>query len=681
MPNRLGDETSPYLLQHRDNPVDWYPWGPEALRRAREDQKPIFLSIGYAACHWCHVMAHESFEDPETAQILNTHFISIKVDREERPDLDDIYMQAVTTLTGRGGWPLSAFLTPEGKPFYGGTYFPPEPRYGMPSFKQVLLSVQDAWVNKRAGVEKNSQILTQAIRDNQDIQKTPSRDSLIPERVISDLSTAYDWQDGGWGSAPKFPQPLVLTFLLQQGLAGNEKAADMAIHNLEQISRGGLYDLVGGGFHRYSTDAHWLVPHFEKMLYDNAQLALAFLEGYSLVGKTAFRDVVVDTLTFLQREMSGPEGGFYASLDADSPGGEGRYYTWRMDELREHLTTDQVSLLQQRMRLTDRGNFEEGLNVLQLTDSLPALAHQTGKDEKTLQEETRVIFATLARARDNREPPMADDKIITAWNALAIQAFALAGLLLEREDFSQRAAVGGRFLLQHLQDVPGRLRRTWRAGKAHQPGTLADYALTIQALASLYQTDFDPAWYQAMKAFLDTLQQEFAGEGALFYDSAAEVDDLILRPQRLTDQPTPSGNAAAAWAMLLMGHLNDDPALLSRADEMVSSAAPRIMRSPSHFGFWLTTAGRLSQGIREIALVSPGNRSTLEPFLRPYRRTWRPCSLLAARFAGVGPMADLPGLLQNRKAVNDQPTAFVCENFTCQAPVTDPEDFAEQLSA
>jgi len=529
MTNRLKDASSPYLRQHQDNPVDWYPWGEEALTKASVENKPIFLSIGYAACHWCHVMAHESFEDPLTASILNEHFISIKVDREERPDLDDIYMRAVVALTGRGGWPMSVFLTPDLKPFYGGTYFPPISAYGMPAFTQVLKSVIDVWHNNPQAVQKNAQVLTSAVQSQ--FQVPDEADQLVNlDSIVQNLYQNYDWQKGGWGNAPKFPQAMLIQFLIQHGMKGDNLAEKMAAHVLDHMSQGGMYDIVGGGFHRYSTDAIWLIPHFEKMLYDNALLAQVYLHAFALTGDPVYKHIVTNTLDFILRELTHPDGGFYASLDADTVDGEGRYYAWRMDALKNALSQEQFSLLQDTMDLPEKGNFEDGLLILRFKDNLHGLAEKLNMGIDKLLGELSLIFSILRETRKRLTPPTKDDKIITSWNAMAIQAFAEAGLLLEQERYLTAAKDALNFLLTHLQDKTGSLMRSWSQGKSNNSGTLADYAGLILALHDIYEVDFSPSIYNKLREVFRRMCTEFSGDGHLYFDTQKSLSDLMNYP-------------------------------------------------------------------------------------------------------------------------------------------------------
>lgn len=678
MVNHLVNQTSPYLQQHQNNPVDWYPWDETALSQARLEDKPIFLSIGYAACHWCHVMAHESFENPLTAQLLNENFINIKADREERPDLDDIYMQAVVMLTGQGGWPLSVFLTPDLKPFYGGTYFPPIPRHGLPSFNQVLNSVIDAWKNQPEVLRKNASVLTEEITKQQNHQLDPEKTADL-DAVIDRLHTAYDWDSGGWGRAPRFPQSMLIEFLIQRALAGNPNATEMVSHLLKSMVRGGMYDLVGGGFHRYSTDAHWLIPHFEMMLYDNAQLALAYLHGFALTGENNYRKFAESTLDFMHRDMTSPEGGFYSSIDADTPEGEGRYYAWQVEELQELLSEDEFNYLQERTGLTQRCNFEAGLNILQLIEPIDHSNDERENLDDTLFDRLQVIFKKMKVARDQRVPPGKDEKIITEWNALAVRAFAEAGLLLNRQDYIETAIKGVKFILDNLLSPQGQLFRTWRDGKASQPGTLADYAALIIALHAVYVIDFDPHIYHHMKTLFTTLQEEFSANGHLYFDAASGVSDLIVRPCNIQDNATPSGNAMAAYIHWLFTNYEHDPSHLDRANLMVTQAGNHFEEFPTSFGLWLQVAGLITADTRQIALVSQGELSSLQPFLNVFRQTYRPFSIIAARCANTGENARYPEILADRPTINGKPTAIICQGFVCKEPVTDPQLFNSQL--
>jgi uncharacterized protein len=678
MPNRLTTESSPYLLQHKDNPVDWYPWNDAALSRARQENKPIFLSIGYSACHWCHVMAHESFEDPHTAQILNENFINIKVDREERPDIDDIYMQAVVLLTGQGGWPLSVFLTPDLKPFYGGTYFPPRPRHGLPAFTQVLLSIIETWHNQPQSISNNAEILTSAIQKQQVLQAQPEEQLDLPA-IVDRLAAAYDWDTGGWGHTPKFPQPMLIEFLIQQALIGNQKAFEIADHLLDQMAHGGMYDVVGGGFHRYSTDAHWLIPHFEKMLYDNAQLALVYLHAYALTGKVTFFDVTKKTLDFIQREMADSAGGFYASIDADTPEGEGRYYAWQMHELGEVLSPIELRLLEEHMEISAQGNFEHGLNILQYKRSTTDSPSELYQAEEHQSAGFQKVLDKLRAARAKRTPPGKDRKVITEWNAMAIRAFAEAGILLNRPDYLIKAEESAQFILHNLITPDGKLCRTWQNGKASQPPTLADYAGLIAALNAVYNIAFDLQYIQSIRMLFEHIQNNYGSQDALYFDAAADVGNLIVRPRNLQDNAIPSGNAMAAYAHWLIANYDHDPAHIDQAQQMLSQVGKLASAYPTSFGFWLQVAGLSTQATQQIALISDKGLPSLIPFLSIYRKAYRPFSIIAARYADHHGKSGLPAILDDRPTLKGIPTAYVCHGFICRNPVVDISEFKEQL--
>lgn len=678
MANHLANQTSPYLQQHQNNPVDWYPWDDAALTRARNENKPIFLSIGYSACHWCHVMAHESFENPLTTQLLNDNFINIKVDREERPDLDDIYMQAVVMLTGQGGWPLSVFLTPDLKPFYGGTYFPPIPRHRLPFFNQVLNSVIEAWKNQPEVLKKNASILTEEITKQQGDQFR-KEENIELDAIINRLQSAYDWDTGGWGRAPRFPQPMLVEFLIQRALTDSPQATELVSHLLSSMARGGMYDLVGGGFHRYSTDAHWQIPHFEKMLYDNAQLALAYLHGYALTGENRFRKVAESTLDFMHREMSNPDGGFFSSIDADTPEGEGRYYGWQVVELQNVLSEDEFTFLQQKIGLTQQGNFEAGLNILQLRDPIHYTPEVIGNMDESQSDRLQGILTKLKKVRDLRLPPRKDEKIITEWNALAVRAFAEAGLLLDRQYYIETAIKSTRFILENLISPQGRLFRTWREGTASQPGTLADYSALIIALRAIYEIEFDPRIYDQMFSLYSILQEEFSSNSHLYYDAAVGVSDLIVRPRNIQDNATPSGNAMAAHVHWLLANYEHDPSQLDRARQMVNQTGNQIGEFPTSFGYWLQVAGLIAEESSQVALVSQGELKTLQPFLDVYRQAHRPFSVIAAGYLSAEQNARYPAILADRPTIDGKPTAYVCNGFICQQPVTNLLLFQSQL--
>ncbi len=603
MPNQLEKETSPYLLQHAGNPVDWYAWGEEALEKAHREDKPIFLSIGYAACHWCHVMAHESFEDEEIARLLNNHFVSIKVDREERPDLDSIYMNAVVAMTGQGGWPMSVFLTPDGQPFFGGTYFPPTPRYGMPSFRQVLESIIRSWEEEREQVGVVSQQIAEHLaKAARSASPTRPLEQTTIDQAAHNLLDSYDGQNGGWGPAPKFPQPMAVDFLLAQATRGNQNALQAAVHALHSMSRGGMYDVVGGGFHRYSTDGSWLVPHFEKMLYDNAQLARVYLHGYLLTHEENFREVCEATLDFILRELTHPEGGFFSSLDADSEGEEGKYYVWTEAEIREILADAvQSDLLLAAYGVTLQGNFE-GRNVLQRRKTDQELAEQFNHPVDDVRSLLEKSLDRLLKAREGRVRPATDDKVLVSWNALALVAFAEAGAYLNRQDYLAAARRNADFLLRELHPA-GKLLRSWRVGQARHAGYLEDYAGLILGLISLYQADPDPRWFAAARELAQEMVAHFSDPEGGFFDTRDDAGTLLTRPKDEQDNATPSGNALAALALLKIAELDSQAGLQERAIQMLGRMQAPAARYPTAFGFWLNAMDFALGPVKQVAVL------------------------------------------------------------------------------
>ncbi len=677
MPNRLSRETSPYLLQHANNPVDWFPWGPEALEKARTENKPIFLSIGYAACHWCHVMEHESFEDPETARVLNESFVSIKVDREERPDLDSIYMNAVTAMTGQGGWPMSVFLTPEGEPFYGGTYFPPVRRYGMPAFREILAAVTKAWENEAEAIRKTGQDLANHLREASTWGAEPGAAfrASTPEQATTALIQTYDWKQGGWGKAPRFPQPMTLEFLMMQATRGNTRALDAVTHNLSVMSRGGMYDVIGGGFHRYSVDDLWLVPHFEKMLYDNAQLALAYLHAHLLTGRADFRHICTETLDFVLREMTDPQGGFYSSLDADSEGEEGKYYVWTERELEGVLNEDDHNLLHQVYPFPENGNFE-GKTILQRQSDLPELAESLGMSEEILTTRLSGVHRTLYELRERRVRPGTDDKVLVSWNALALRALAEAARYLKRNDYLIAARKNADFLLTSMYR-DGRLLRAWRSGDARHNAYLEDYAGLILALLALYQTDPDPRWYRSAVELAEAMQAGFRDPKGGFFDTRHDHGELLTRPKDIQDNATPSGNALAANALLQLAALDERPEWQDQAEAMLSILQDLMVRHPTGFAMWLQAADFAAGPVRQIAIIGPTDDPGTRALMDAVWQAYCPRTVMAQSAAEVG--NEGPGLLHERGMIQGKPSAYVCQGFTCNLPVNEVEGLLQQL--
>jgi len=688
--NHLSTSTSPYLLQHAHNPVDWYPWGEEALQKARAENKPIFLSIGYAACHWCHVMAHESFEDPAIAALMNEHFVSIKVDREERPDLDGIYMQAVTALTGSGGWPMSVFLTPDLRPFYGGTYFPPTARYNLPSFRDLLSSLNDAWQNRRdeierAGSQLNDHLLAQA-------KASVSVDNLSKENLSEAeqaLVSSYDSVHGGWGAAPKFPQAMTIEFLLARAtnlpIPENGQGAAVALHSLRAMARGGMYDVVGGGFARYSTDNNWLVPHFEKMLYDNALLARAYLHAYQITGDKFFRRIVEETLNFVAREMTHPQGGFYSSLDADSEGREGKFYIWTLQEIREHLLQDS-EFFETAYGINNNGNWE-GSTVLQRALDDASLAARFKLDVERVAEKLADCHLRLLAARAKRIRPGTDDKVLTAWNGLTLATFAEAARLFgddnsanefyvsSKNEYYELATRNAEFLLSELRPN-GQLRRAWREGRAGSEVFLEDYAALILGLLELYQTDFNDKWFAASLSLADEMILRFKDGAGGFFDTPSDAESLIVRPKDIQDNATPSGNALAAEALLKLAALTDRGDLRDLAEKCMRLPVEFAARYPTGFARWLTSAEFMLGLGRQIAVV--GNPLEARELMRVIRERFQPEVVIAA--SRVPPSTSSPALLSDRPLVNGKAAAYVCENFVCKRPVTSPAELRDLLA-
>jgi uncharacterized protein len=656
MANRLANETSPYLLQHKDNPVDWRPWGAEALAEARERDVPLIVSIGYSACHWCHVMERESFEDSEVAAYMNEHFVPVKVDREERPDVDAIYMDAVQSMTGSGGWPLNAFVTPEQVPFYAGTYFPPEPMRGMPSWRMVLEAVTDAWEKRRDEIRDGSGRIVEALRGGARLR--PS-DQPIDGRAVSDavgaLRNAYDSVNGGFGGAPKFPPSSVLELLLGQG------ERDMALGTLRAMARGGIHDQVGGGFARYAVDATWTVPHFEKMLYDNALLARAYLHGHQVSREAELADVASRTLDWALREMRGPEGGFASALDADSEGVEGKFYVWTVAELREVLG-DLADEAIAWFGASERGNFE-GTNVL------------TARGPAPPPERADQIRGRLLQAREARVRPGLDDKRLTSWNALMISALADAGAVLERPDYLDAAAAAAEFVLRDLGDGEGRLLRTWNDGRAKLAGYLEDHAYMVEALLTLYEATFDPRWFAEARRLADATIAHFADdEQGGFFTTADDHDELLVRRKDLDDNPIPSGSSSAALGLLRLAALTGEREYERRAVGVLRLVHEVLPRAPQAFGHMLQALAFYTAPVREVALVG----DDLRPLARAVRSTYRPRVVLAG--AADAERGDGVPLLEGRTPVDGRAAAYVCEHFACQRPVTEPAELEALLA-
>lgn len=679
MPNHLAVETSPYLLQHAENPVDWFPWDEEALDKAQREEKPIFLSIGYAACHWCHVMAHESFEDPEIARIMNESFINIKVDREERPDLDTIYMNAVVSLTGQGGWPMSLFLTPSGQPFYGGTYFPPDARYGMPAFREVLISIARAWQENRDQIFNVAQKLSGQLRAE---AAWGGGSAALPglgdlRQAAESLISSYDHGNGGWGGAPKFPAPMAIEFLLLQAKRMQPETLNTAVHALNAMQRGGMYDRVGGGFHRYSTDDSWLVPHFEKMLYDNAQLSLAYLHAYQATGIESFRITCTATLDFILREMSHPDGGFYSSLDADSEGEEGKFYYWTADEIRQVLPDPFDLEFFFHVYAIDPDRHPNGI-LFQLPADEETVAEQTGLPPADYHQRIDRLHQALFQARGLRVRPQTDDKVLVAWNAMALRSLSAAARSLNRSDYLDSAQKNARFLLSQLVK-DGQLYRSWRTGQARHSAYLEDYAALILALLELYQADFDPAWFDWAVRLAAEMQTSFQDPNGGYFDVRSGQTGLLVRPKAIQDNATPSGNAQACLALLMLSEYTGVHTSRAQHEQLLGTLRDPFLKYPTTFAFWLQALDFAVGPIQQVALLWPEGQPAPQDFLTALYAGYRPRTIAAASL--YPPSQGSPELLNDRPLVQASVTAYVCQNFTCQLPTRDLSEFQKQLEA
>jgi uncharacterized protein YyaL (SSP411 family) len=660
MPNRLADETSPYLLQHKDNPVDWYPWGPEALERAVELDRPILLSIGYSSCHWCHVMERESFENDEIARFMNDHFVPIKVDREERPDVDAVYMEAVQAMTGHGGWPLTAFCDPEGVPFYTGTYFPPEPRQGMPSFPMVMEAVVQSWGTQRDKIRESAMRirsqLGSAARVDPDTE--PLSAGLL-DAAVDHFRQSADDRNGGFGDAPKFPPASALEFLLAR------RGTGIVELTLDRMAAGGIHDQIGGGFARYSVDPIWLVPHFEKMLYDNALLARAYLHGYQALGHERYRRVTESTLDWMLAEMRGPEGGFFSALDADSEGVEGKFYVWTPEELREVLG-DRADAIIDYYGVTDGGNFE-GANILHLAGGFDA------EPPPGLDQARRELY----EVRSRRVWPGLDDKRLLSWNALAIAAFADAGAVLGRDDYLDAARGAAEFVLTQMRDGDGNLLRTWKDGAAKLNAYLEDHAFLVVALLTLYESSFEQRWFDAARETADRMIERFADtERGGFFVTSHDHEELIVRRKDLDDHPIPSGNSSAAYGLLRLEALTGEASYGDRARSVISLYGRVAARHPAAVAHLLRAIDFDQATVREVALVASKDSTELDELAAVVRGELRPHVVLAGGTEG----ATSPELMLERHAVDGRAAAYVCERFACRAPVTEPADLAAALA-
>ncbi|MGH7390858.1 MAG: thioredoxin domain-containing protein [Candidatus Rokuibacteriota bacterium] len=665
MANRLARETSPYLLQHAHNPVDWYPWGDEAFERARLEDKPVLLSVGYSACHWCHVMERESFEDPAIARQMNEHFVSVKVDREERPDVDQIYMQAVQAMTGHGGWPMTVFLSPDGRPFYGGTYFPPVPRHGMPSFPQLLEAIAHAWRERRGEVLQSSEQIAGELNRTERLRGATR---LLTDEVLfsafQGISGQFDQRLGGTAGAPKFPQPMIWEFVLRfWKRSGNPYARDMVTTTLTRMARGGIYDQLGGGFHRYSVDAEWLVPHFEKMLYDNGQLASLYLHAWLAFGDAEYRRVCEETLDYVLREMTDPAGGFYSAQDADSEGEEGKFFVWTADEIRAALGGDAGAAL--ACWGVDRGSNFEGKSILWVPGE---------PDPGRIGPLRRRLF----EAREPRARPLRDDKVLAAWNGLMCRAFAEAGRALGRADYVVAAVRNAGFVLDAMR-AGGRLLRTWKAGRAKLKGYLEDYAMVAAALLDVYETTFERRWLDEARRLADDMLRLFWDDSVEgFYDTGADHEALIVRPRNLFDNAVPSGSSVAIETLLRLRVFTGEDRYRTKGVAALRSMADLMSRHPTGFGRFLCAHDFNLGPTTEVALVWPAGDGA-RPLAAEVFGRYLPNRVVVGAADGDERAATGVPLLEGRRAVEGKATGYVCRNFACDLPVTDAPALGRQL--
>lgn len=676
MTNRLTDEASPYLLQHALNPVHWYPWGEAALSAAEKLERPILLSIGYSSCHWCHVMAHESFEDADTAAYMNEHFINIKVDREERPDIDDIYMKAVQGLTGQGGWPLTVFLTPAGKPFFGGTYFPPVARMNMPSFQQVMEAVIDAWRQRRQQVEEQSDKLRDFIAEHTAFDFSPSTLSLTTLREAGEsIQSNYDPIHGGFGAAPKFPQAMNLEFLMRR----YHRTQDLSLLNaitktLDSMAYGGIYDQLGGGIHRYSVDAQWLVPHFEKMLYDNALLSRAYLDAFMRTRNPLYERITCETLDYVRREMTDPAGGFYSAQDADSEGEEGKYYVWTPAEIEAELGAEDAQLFCGYYGVTQEGNFE-GKNILFLANG-----GEAGISEEEVARIRTVLNPRLLDVRAERVKPETDTKVLSGWNGLMLLSFAQAARQLGRPADLETAIANGEFLLDTM--VQGdRLAHTYTPGKAAGLGFLEDYGSVAAGLLALYEATFDSKWFSSARGLCDTILHEFYDGNGAFFDTSTHHEQLIVRPRNLFDNAVPSGTSLACDALLRLHAYTGNSTYFDPVEAALRMQAEALAKAPSAFGRMLCVADNLLAPIKEVAIVGDTAEQDTEALLQSINYQYAPDVVLALRHPDDTDAANDVPLLADRHQVDGKATAYVCRQFVCNKPTTDPAELRSQVAA
>jgi uncharacterized protein YyaL (SSP411 family) len=679
--NRLIHETSPYLLQHAHNPVDWFAWGDEALAKARTEDKPIFLSVGYSACHWCHVMERESFEDPETAALMNEKFVNIKVDREERPDLDAIYMDAIQAMTGQGGWPMSVWLTPDGEPFHGGTYYPKEPRYGMPSFQQVIRAVDEAYRTQHERVMDQAQRLTAMLTRTASLSAADGgeigSDTLLA--ALQQMRQYFDEDEGGFGSQPKFPQPMTLDFALSQyKRTGDLDALYMVELTLEKMAKGGIYDHLGGGFHRYSVDGYWLVPHFEKMLYDNAQLLRTYLHTWQVTQRPLYRRVLDETIDYVLREMTSPEGGFYSTQDADSEGHEGKFFVWTPAEIESLLEPHMAAVFESYYGVSERGNFE-GKNILSIVRTRENIAERFRISITEVEQALAGARFKLFQARELRAKPGRDEKVLAEWNGLMIHALAECGVVLGRNDALHAAVKAADFVLHHMSQPDGRLLRSYKDGRARLNAYVEDYAAMIRALLALYEATFDLRWLAEATRLAKVMFEQFHdAQNGGFFQTGVDHEVLVARRKDVVDNAIPSGNSLAAEVLLRLAVFLDKDAYRREAGHIVLMLKDAMASQPTGFGRMLSVLDAYLSPSQEVAIVGDQADEATHALLAVVYARYLPHTVVALKRPGEESM--LP-LLKGRDLVDGRPAAYVCENYACRLPVTTPEQLGWLLDA
>jgi uncharacterized protein YyaL (SSP411 family) len=682
--NRLINESSPYLQQHAHNPVDWYPWGDEAFEQAKKEDKPIFLSIGYSTCHWCHVMERESFENEQIAEIMNEHFVSIKVDREQRPDVDQIYMNAVQLMTGSGGWPLSVFLTPDGKPFYGGTYFPPKDSYGRPGFERLILSIADAWKNRRQELIDSAGNLSELLKSPPGPVDKRKLSLQVLTGAFKYFQDSFDAANGGFGFAPKFPQPTNLSMLLGYWYrAGNEQSLQIVEKTLDAMAKGGIYDHIGGGFHRYATDTRWLVPHFEKMLYDQALLSKVYLQAYQITGNKKYAEISKEIFDYVMRDMTEPKGGFYSAEDADSEGTEGTFYLWEPKQIASILDEDQAKVFNAFYGVTPKGNFEEDKTIIHVATSVEQLGKVFGTNPEDIENILRDARTKVFRERQKRIRPHRDDKVITAWNGLMISSLAYGGAVLDEEKYIAAAKRSAEFILSTLYKN-NRLMRYYRNGQVIEKAFLDDYAFMAMALLDLYEATFEAKWLIEAKKLSEEMIELFADrEKGGFFFTGKDGERLIARTKPSSDGAIPSGNSIAALVLLKLGRLTMDPHFTEQADRTLEAFSQQLEQSPAYSSAMLTAVNFWLGPTQEIVIAGSVDTTDTKQMLKLVHSKFLPNAVVLLHEQGNKGTAieQIIPFVKNQTAIEGKATAYVCENYVCNRPVNSIEGFEKMISS